>query len=99
MKTPKLKDSSSTTLLALAVLCLTPGMIILSPDGRLFFLVLAGLVLAVVAVAAPSGKKRFAAGLGLLVAVVMALQTWPEYRAHAYAWKRNTSKPLESRGK
>ncbi len=99
MTTPKLKDTSSTALLALAFLCLTPGLIILSPDGRLFFLVLAGLVSAAVAVAAPSGKKRLAAGLGLLVAVVMALQVWPEYRAHSDAWKWNTSKQLESRWK
>lgn len=93
MTTPKLKDSSSTALLALAVLCLTPGLIILSPDGRLFFLVLAGLVSAVVAVAAPSGKKRLAAGLGLLVAVAMALQAWPDYKAHADAWKKQVTRP------
>lgn len=99
MKTPKLKDSSSTTLLALAVLCLTPGLLILSPDGRLFFLALAGLVSAVVAVGAPSGKKRLAAGVGLLVAVVMALQAWPDYRAHADAWKRHRSGPLERQDK
>ncbi len=99
MTTPKLKDSSSTALLALAVLCLTPGLIILSPDGRLFFLVLAGLVSAVVAVAAPSGKKRLAAGLGLLVAVVMAVQAWPDYKAHADAWKRHASGQPERQGK
>ena len=93
MTTPKLKDSSSTALLALAVLCLTPGLIILSPDGRLFFLVLAGLVSAVVAVAAPSGKKRLAAGLGLLVAIVMAVQVWPDYKAHADAWKKQVTRP------
>ncbi len=98
MTTPKLKDSSSTALLALAVLFLTPGLLILSPDGRIFFLVMAGLVSAVVAIAAPSGKKRLAAAVGLLIAVVMALQTWPDYRAHADAWKRHTSGQLESRG-
>ena len=99
MTTPKLKDSSSTALLALAVLCLTPGLIILSPDGRLFFLVLAGLVSAVVAVAAPSGKKRLAAGVGLLVAVVMAVQIWPDYKANADAWKRHTTRQAERQGK
>ena len=91
MTTPKLKDSSSTALLALTVLFLAPGLLILSPDGRLLFLALAGLVSAVVAVAAPSGKKRAAAVVGLLVAVVMALQIWPEYRAHSDTWKRHTS--------
>ncbi len=93
MTTPKLKDSSSTALLALTVLFLAPGLLILSPDGRIFFLGLAGLVSAVVAVAAPSGKKRAAAVVGLLVAAVMAVQAWPEYRAHADARKQNTSRP------
>lgn len=91
MTAPKLKDSSSTALLALTVLFFAPGLLILSPDGRLLFLALAGLVSAVVAVAAPSGKKRAAAVVGLLAAVVMALQTWPEYRAHSDTWKRHTS--------
>jgi len=93
MTAPKLKDSSSTALLALTVLFLAPGLLILSPDGRIFFLGLAGLVSAVVAVAAPSGKKRAAAVVGLLVAAVMAVQAWPEYRAHADARKQNTSRP------
>lgn len=99
MTTPKLKDSSSTALLALAALFLTPGLLILSPDGRIFFLALAGLVSAVVVVAAPSGKKKLAAGVVLLVAVLMALQAWPEYKAHADAWKRNSSRPGEHQGK
>lgn len=81
MTTPKLKDSSSTALLALAVLFLTPGLIILSPDGRLFFLALAGLVSAVVAIAAPTGRKRAAAVIGLCVAAVMAIQAWPEFKS------------------
>lgn len=93
MTTPKLKDSSSTALLALAVLFLTPGLLILSPDGRLFFLALAGFVAAVVAFFAPSGKKRLAAGVGLLVAVIMAVQAWPDYKANADAWKKQVTRP------
>lgn len=99
MTTPKLKDSSATALLALAILFLTPGLVILSPDGRLFFLVLAGLISAVVFIAAPSRRKRAAAVVGLLVAVVMAVQTWPEYKAHADAWKAHTSRQAERQGK
>ena len=99
MMKPRMKETSSTTLLVLAALFLVPGIIILSPDGRLFFLVLAGLVSAVVAIAAPSGKKRLLAGIALLVAVVMAIQTWPEYKAHMDAWKKHTSRQVEQKGK
>lgn len=95
----KLKDSSSTTLLVLAALFLVPGLIMLSPDGRLLSLALAGLVTAVVVIAAPSRKKRVIAGIGLFVAVVMAIQTWPECKAHTDAWKKHTSRQVEQKGK
>jgi membrane protein implicated in regulation of membrane protease activity len=94
MTTPKLKESSSTALLGLTALCLAPGLLILSPDGRLVFLALAGLVSAVVLFAAPSGKKRLLAGIALLIAIVMAVQAWPEYRAHADARKKQMSLPV-----
>ena len=93
MMKPRLKDSSSTALLVLSALFLAPGMLILSPDGRLFFLALAGLVSAVVLLAATSGKKRLVAGIALLLAVVMAIQAWPEHRAHADARKKQMSLP------
>ena len=99
MTTPKLKDSSSTTLLVLAALFLVPGLIILSPDGRLFSLALAGFVSAVVLLAAPSRKKRVIAGIGLFIAVVMVIQTWPEYKAHADARKKHISGQVEQEGK
>jgi membrane protein implicated in regulation of membrane protease activity len=99
MMKPRLKDTSSTALLALAALFLAPGMLILSPDGRLFFLALAGLVSAVVVIAAPSGQKRLFAGIALVIAVVMALQAWPEYRAHADARKKQTSRPAKQADK
>ena len=91
---PKLTDSTSTALLALVALFLAPGLLILSPDGRLFFLVLAGLVSTVVTIAAPSGKKRLLAGIALVVAVALAIQAWPEYKAHAGARKQQTSQPV-----
>ena len=99
MATPKLKDSTSTALLALIALFLAPGLLILSPDGRLFFLALAGLVSAVVAIAAPSGKKRLVAAVALVIAVVMALQAWPEYKTHADARKQQVSPLSERNGK
>jgi hypothetical protein len=68
-------------------------MLILSPDGRLFFLALAGLVSAAVVIAAPSGKKRLVAGIALLLAVVMAIQAWPEHRTHNDARKQQMSLP------
>ena len=90
----KLTHSTATALLGLAALFLAPGLLILSPDGRLLFLALAGLVSAIVLITAPSGKKRLLAGIALVVAVVMAIQAWPEYRAHADARKRYSSQPV-----
>jgi len=95
MMTPKLKDSSSTTLLVLSALFLAPGMLIGSPDGRFFFLVLAGIVSAVVVIAGPSQKKRITAFVGLLLVVALAIPTWSEYRAHSDSWKKHHSRPVE----
>jgi flagellar biosynthesis protein FliP len=95
----RIQESSSTALLALSALLLAPGMLILSPDGRLFFLVLAGLVSAIVLIAAPSRKKRIVAAIGLLLAVALAIPTWTEYRAHSDAWKKHSSRPLEQKSK
>jgi hypothetical protein len=95
MKTPKLKDSSSTTLLVLSALFLAPGMLIGSPDGRIFFLALAGLVSAVVAITGPSRKKRVAACIGLLLVIALAIPTWSEYRAHFDSWKKHHLRPVE----
>jgi membrane protein implicated in regulation of membrane protease activity len=86
MLKPRLKDSSSTALLMLSALLLAPGLLILSPDGRLFFLVLAGFVSAIVLIAGLSRKKRFVAAIGLLLVVVLAIPTWSEYRVHSDAW-------------
>jgi membrane protein implicated in regulation of membrane protease activity len=99
MITPKLKDSSSTTLLVLSALLLIPGILILTPDGRLFFLVLAGLASAVVAIAGPSRKKRIAAFIGLLLVAALAIPMWPESRSHFDSWKKHTSRPVEQKGK
>jgi hypothetical protein len=96
---PRLKDSSSTALLALSALFLAPGMLILSPDGRLFCLLLAGLASAIVLIAAPSRKKRIAACIGLLLAVALAIPAWSEYRAHSDAWKKHVLRPQEQNSK
>ncbi len=93
MTTPKIKESTATALITLAALFLAPGLMILSPDGRLFFLALAGLVSAVVAIFAPSGNKRLISGLALLIALFMTSQTWPEYRALTDARKQRTQTP------
>jgi len=98
MKTT-MKESSSTALLGLTALCLAPGLLILSPDGRLFFLALAGLVSAVVLFAAPSRKKRIAACIGLLLAVALAIPTWSECRAHSDTWKKHVLRPQEQNSK
>jgi len=93
MMLPKLKDSTATALLGLIALFLAPGLFILSPDGRLFFLALAGFVSAVVAIFAPSGKKRLVAGIALVIAFVMAIQAWPEHKTHTDAHTKHTTRP------
>ncbi len=98
MKTT-MKESSSTALLALSALFLAPGMLILSPDGRLFCLLLTGLVSAIVLIAAPSRKKRIVACIGLLVAVALAIPAWSEYRTHSDTWKKNVLRPQEQNSK
>jgi len=98
MKTT-MKESSSTALLALAALFFVPAVLILSPDGRLFFLALAALVSVIVLIAAPSRMKRTAACIGLLLAVALAIQAWPEYKANADAWRKHTSQPAEQKSK
>ena len=95
----RIRESSSTALLVLSALFLVPGMLILSPDGGLLFLVLAGLVSVIVLIAGPSRKKRIAACIGLLLAVALAIPTWSEYRAHSDAWKKHNSRPLEQKNK
>jgi hypothetical protein len=99
MTKPRMKDSSSTALLALAALFFVPAVLILSPDGRLFFLALAALVSVIVLIAAPSRMKRTAACIGLLLAVALAIQAWPEYKANADAWRKHTSRPAEQKSK
>ena len=91
MTIPKLKASTATALLGLTAMSLVPGLAILSPDGRLFFLALAGFVSAVVAFLAPSGKKRLVAAVALVIAVVMGLHAWHEHKAHADARKNQIS--------
>ena len=93
MTTLKLKESTSTALVGLALQSLAPGLLILSPDGRLFCLAIAGVVSAVVAVFAPSGTKRLVAGIALVIAAIMAIQAWPEYKTHADARKKQISLP------
>jgi hypothetical protein len=95
----RIQESSSTALLALSALLLAPGMLIPSPDGRLFFLALAGLVPAIVLIAGPSRKKRVVAAIGLLLAVALAIPAWPEYREHSDAWMKHNSRPLEQKSK
>lgn len=94
MLKPRLKDSSSTALLVLAALFFVPAVLILSPDGRLFFLVLAGIVSVIVLIAGPSRKKRIAACIGLLLFAVLVIPTWSEHRVHSDAWKKHNSRPL-----
>ena len=98
MKTT-MKESSSTALLVLSALFLVPGMLILSPDGRLFCLLLAGLISAAVVIAAPSRKKRIAACIGLLLVVALTIPTWSEYRAHSDTWKKHVLRPQEQNRK
>lgn len=73
----KMKNSSSTTLLVLAATLAALGGIILSPDGRLFSLVLGGFAASVILVFGPSHVRRIVA---LLLLAVIILQALPALR-------------------
>ena len=75
-----MKESSVNALLVFSIIILLFGSCILSPDGRLFFLVFAGLVAGVAMMAGKSWSRRMIAMLTLLVALGFAVSTYSEFR-------------------
>lgn len=75
------KDSSVKALLVMSVILLVLGIVIMSPDGRLFSLALAGICAAVAALGGKSKGKRIAAVLVFAAALGLAVSTYPEHRA------------------
>ena len=94
----KMKDTSSTALLVFAAVCLLLGLVILSPDGRIFSLVLAGIMTAVVLVFGGSRKKRIVALVILLAVIAQAIPTFRESRASSDAQRKRAAERLENRG-
>ena len=75
----KLRDESAGTLNWLAGLLLLPGLAIMSPTGRIFFIVLAAIV-ALIPVVFSSGKRRIVGAVILLVCLVIVAPTYLEHR-------------------
>jgi hypothetical protein len=87
-----MKDSSVKALIAMSVILLIPGTAIMSPDGRLFFLVLAGICAAAAAIGGKSKGKRIAAVLIFAAALGLAVSTYPEHRA-SFDQYRKSARP------
>lgn len=75
-----MKESSVNALLVFSIILLVPGTMIMSPDGRLFCLVLAGICAAVAAAGGKTKGKRIAAVLVFAVVFGIAISTYPEHR-------------------
>jgi hypothetical protein len=75
-----LKGSSVNALLVLSIVLLVPGAAIISPDGRLFVLVIAGICAITAVIGGKSKGKRIAAILILAAVLGLALSTYSEHR-------------------
>jgi len=75
----RLSDETAKTLAGLAVLLLAPGLLIASPTGRFFFLVLAAFV-ALIPLVFGSTKRRILAGVIMAVSLLVGAATYPEFR-------------------
>lgn len=75
-----MKDSSVKALLVMSVVLLVPGTAIMSPDGRLFFIVLAGVCAAVAAIGGKAKGKRIAAIVIFAAVLGLAVSTYSEHR-------------------
>ena len=82
----RLSDNSASTLTWLAVFFLLPGFSIQSPSGRFLFVVLAAFV-ALIPLAFGNSKRRVISGLVLVVALLGAFATYPEFDKDQNAYR------------
>lgn len=75
-----MKESSVNALLVLSIILIIPGTAIMSPDGRIFFLALAGICAAVAAIGGKGRVKRITAVLIIAVVLGLSLATYSEHR-------------------
>jgi len=75
-----MKNSSVNALLVLSVVLLVPGTAIISPEGRLLFLVLAGICASVAVIWGKPKGKRIAAAVVLATVLVLALLGYSEHQ-------------------
>jgi len=75
-----LKDSSIKALLVMSVVLLVPGIMIMSPDGRLFFIVLAGICAAIAAIGGKTKGRRITAIVIFAAVLGLAVSTYSEHR-------------------
>jgi uncharacterized membrane protein len=75
----RLGDQSAGTLAWLAVFLLIPGLLIMSPTGRIFFIALAAAV-ALVPVVFGSTKRRIFGGVVLAICLLLGPATYLEHR-------------------
>lgn len=75
-----MKESSANALLAFSIILLLPGMMIISPDGRLVCLILAGICALLAAIGGKTKGKKIAAIAVFAVIFGLAISTYSEFR-------------------
>jgi membrane protein implicated in regulation of membrane protease activity len=87
----KMIASSQTAFLVLAgIFAILSGMI-LTPDGRLLPLFIAGLIAVIILFVGSSRAKRFIALIILAVVVYLFIPAWQQYRSHLDQYRNRVS--------
>ncbi len=87
-----MKESSVNALLVLSIVLLVPGTAIMSPDGRLFFLVLAGICAVAAAIGGKSKGKKITAILIFAAVLGFAVSTYSEHRTFYDKYREHTGR-------
>lgn len=82
----KLTDKTATTLNWLAAFFLVPGVLIISPAGRILFVVLAAII-ALIPLVFSNGKRRVFAGIVFGIALLLAFVTYPDFNKDQDAYR------------
>jgi uncharacterized membrane protein YccC len=75
----RVSDQSAKALAGLAVIFLVPGVLIESPTGR-FFCVLLAAIIALIPLVLGSTKRRVYAGVVLAISLLIGVATYPDFQ-------------------
>lgn len=92
-----MEKSSASALFAISLIFLVLAFMILSPDGRLICLTLAGLTSAPILILRVSWVKRILALMVLVIVVLQSISTYPEYKSRIDYYKKKALKTTEQK--